>query len=466
MIESGRLLAPGLGLILGLAASAVCAGPAPGQGQARVADGFRLAVVGDMIGPYAPVLERADPALISATRPLSEADVGVANVEGGIFDLETFEGAPAAENGGGTPLGSAAVARDLKALGVDLVSRANNHATDWGSEGLLATSRSLVAAGLVEAGAGPDLSSARAAAFLDTPGGRVGLVSVASTFTGQSPAADADGARRARPGISTLAVRGVQQVTADEMAALAAIAARQGGRRAPTSEATPDRVSIGGQAFMIGETGGMTWEADPRDRAAVLASLRDARAGADLLVFSIHAHESSRIAPDPGDLKGDRDADQSGRSVPADFLRPLFHAAIDAGADVVVRHGPHALEGVELYRGRPIFYGMASLFFDVGDADRRFGPPGREWSFPAEWDESAIAIVDYQEGRVAEIRLYPVVMRFETPERHGLPRPATPDEAARILARVQAQSARFGVELLVEDGVGVIRPPAEAFSQP
>ena len=451
MTTAGRVLAPGLGLALACAATLVMAGdPASEQRPVAVRDGFRLAVSGDMIGPYAPVLNIEDPALALAIRPLREADAAFANVEGGVFDLATFEGAPAAENGGGTPLGAAAVAHDLKALGVDLVSRANNHATDWGQEGLLATSRSLAAAGIVEAGAGPDLSSARAAAFFESTGGRVGLVSVASTFTGQSPAADGRGDRRARPGISTLAVRAIQQVTADEMEALAPIAARQGGRRAPAPGTRPDRVSIGSQTFRVGEDGAMSYEPDARDRAAVLASVKDADAEADLLIFSIHAHESGQAAPT---LSND-----GGQPVAADFLRPLFHAAIDAGADVVVRHGPHALEGVEIYRSRPIFYGMASLFFDVGDAERRFGSPGREWAFPPDWDESAIAVVDYSEGRVAEIRLYPIVMRFEAPARYGLPRPATPEEAMRILTRVKAQSLTFGVEVVIEGGVGVIRP--------
>ena len=50
-------------------------------------------------------------------------------------------------------------------------------------------------------------------------------------------------------------------------------------------------------------------------------------------------------------------------AVPADFLPLLFHKAIDAGADVVIRHGPHELNGIEIYKGKPIFYSLGSLFF-------------------------------------------------------------------------------------------------------
>ena len=36
---------------------------------------------------------------------------------------------------------------------------------------------------------------------------------------------------------------------------------------------------------------------------------------------------------------------------------------IDAGADVVVGHGPHVLRGIEIYKGKPIFYSLANFMF-------------------------------------------------------------------------------------------------------
>ncbi len=42
-------------------------------------------------------------------------------------------------------------------------------------------------------------------------------------------------------------------------------------------------------------------------------------------------------------------------------LRRWTHAMIDAGADVVVGHGPHVLRGVEFYRGRPIAYSLGNF---------------------------------------------------------------------------------------------------------
>src|SRR5206468_3121534 len=47
---------------------------------------------------------------------------------------------------------------------------------------------------------------------------------------------------------------------------------------------------------------------------------------------------------------------------PPDFLVELAHDAIDNGADAFVGHGPHVLRGIEIYKGKPIFYDLAEFF--------------------------------------------------------------------------------------------------------
>lgn len=37
---------------------------------------------------------------------------------------------------------------------------------------------------------------------------------------------------------------------------------------------------------------------------------------------------------------------------------------IDAGAGIVVGHGPHVLRGIEVYKGRPIFYSLANFIVE------------------------------------------------------------------------------------------------------
>jgi poly-gamma-glutamate capsule biosynthesis protein CapA/YwtB (metallophosphatase superfamily) len=48
----------------------------------------------------------------------------------------------------------------------------------------------------------------------------------------------------------------------------------------------------------------------------------------------------------------------------------IAHTAIDAGADLVMGHGPHLPLGIELYQDKPIFYGVGSFSFETGHRGR------------------------------------------------------------------------------------------------
>ncbi|MGH8295653.1 MAG: CapA family protein, partial [Steroidobacteraceae bacterium] len=167
--------------VLFLAAGAPASYAAP-----HVEDGFSFAAGGDLIGPNQTLEGAPDPALQAVAKHFRDADLGFANMEGSLFDLATFRGWQAAETGGGYPLAPAVVAKDLRSLGITVVSKANNHATDWGTEGLVATLASLRAAGIAEAGAGMTLAQARAPVYIHTRRGLAALVDTASTFTPMS----------------------------------------------------------------------------------------------------------------------------------------------------------------------------------------------------------------------------------------------------------------------------------------
>ena len=411
---------------------------------------FTIAITGDAIGPYEPVMQTADARLARVAGLLNSADAAFGNQEGSIFDLSTFPGTLGAENGGGKPLGSAAVARDLKRMGLTMMSKANNHAVDWGLEGLAATERSLDAAGIVHAGSGDSEAAARAPAYLATAHGRVGLVATASTYPDMAragPPVEEDGVKlRGRAGVSTLGLREVILVTPAEMQSLQSIAARrttspgasQNAEREKTADLRVSDFHSGEQTYRVGGPQTLRFSMDQNDLAAILGSLTQARGAADRVVFSIHAHETaSGAAEDPA---------------PADFLPPLFHQAIDAGADVVVRTGPHALKGVEIYKGKPIFYGMGSFYLGIGGPDRMF----RGSRLPPAWDESVIALAHFHGGQLVDVRLYPTQTIREAGPLLGAPMLAPPADAERILRRLQAQSEPYGTKILIRDGVGVI----------
>jgi poly-gamma-glutamate synthesis protein (capsule biosynthesis protein) len=143
---------------------------------------------------------------------------------------------------------------------------------------------------------------------------------------------------------------------------------------------------------------------------------------------------------------------------PADFEPALFHQAVDAGADVVIRTGPHALNGIEIYKGKPIFYGLGSLFLSFGGRRSYTAPNGQKKNFPDEWFETIIPVSTFKAGRLSEIKLYPAVIESSSAPTDGFPHPATPDQARRILERVKSLSATFGTVVSIEQNAGIIRP--------
>ena len=165
--------------------------------RTHVPDGFVIGAVGDLIisrplSQYAKTL----PAFKSVLDLLQRSTVVYGNMETTIFDPRSFKGAPFSWDGDWTNAALPAVARDLKSMGFAIVSRANNHALDWGLEGMRESSRWLDEAGIVHAGVGETRGLARAPQYLESAAGRVALISLASTFR---PTTDALPARVPRP---------------------------------------------------------------------------------------------------------------------------------------------------------------------------------------------------------------------------------------------------------------------------
>jgi poly-gamma-glutamate synthesis protein (capsule biosynthesis protein) len=81
----------------------------------------------------------------------------------------------------------------------------------------------------------------------------------------------------------------------------------------------------------------------------VAASIAAARAaGAHLVLVSHHAGVEYTDAPTPESVSFGR-------------------ACIDAGADAVIGHHPHVVQGVEIYRGKPLFYSLGNFLFKQND---------------------------------------------------------------------------------------------------
>ena len=155
---------------------------------------------------------------------------------------------------------------------------------------------------------------------------------------------------------------------------------------------------------------------------------------------------------------------------PPAFYVELAHQAIDAGADVFVGTGVQTLRGVEIYNGKPIFYGLGEFFREahwqlelvMGNADtnpsRRMQQFARNFGGTTQSLESLVAISHYEDGLLTEVRLYPTELGVDGPDsRLGIPRIAGPQTAKRILERVERLSDEWNTDIEIQGSVGIIR---------
>src|SRR5262249_2067726 len=432
--------------------------------QMNVGDGFTLAAVGDNIIAR-PVSQT--PGFAPVGKLIRDADAAFGNFEGTAIDLARTPAVPQAEFGGVWIIGSPLVTKDLKSIGFDLMSRANNHATDWGLEGMRQTSRALDEAGIVHAGVGEHRAAARAARFFDTDKGRVALISMASTFTPLSRSAPPAGEAPGRPGVNALRTTRYSLVTPDELRALRKIRDEQpAGSVRPPEKESPDELDLFGVRYKAADRRGFTYTVDPVDEREIIKSIRSAKQLSDFVIVTIHAHE-------PGNWSQE----------PADFLPKLAHAAIDAGADEFIGHGPHQIRGIEIYKGKPILYSLGNFIFqldllepvasDLYEQYKMDGASATDAEFNAMWNglvfggevwyQSVVTTSRFEKGKVAEIRVNPIDLNYTARGAdRGVPRPAGADVAKTILERLQRLSQPFGTRIAIQDGVGVIRPAAGA----
>ncbi|WP_206239911.1 CapA family protein [Novosphingobium terrae] len=442
-----------------MAAPSLAADAPPASGA------LTLALGGDMIGPYQPLAQADKQGFAPIAALLSQSDLAIANFEGSSFALASFNGSASAETGGGYPVIPPENAALLAGMGLHLVSKANNHATDWGYEGLTATFTTLRERRITFAGAGRTIEEAAAPAYVATPHGTVALISVASTFTPMAVAGkpvERGGRSFDRPGINALHVHQVRLVTPAQLSAMRVAAG-------PVAIATPehsDELRLGDQLFRAAPQAGTIWEADPADVARLMGAIREARSKARVVVLAIHAHETAGDVDDmppapfePLVLHRANEAPSPDEPQPAAFLQPLFHQAVEAGADVVLRSGPHVIGGMELYRGRPIFYGLGSLFFGFGGQRSYKAPGGQIKSFPDGWFRTIVPVLRFDAKGRRSIQIHPAAIRSSHDAADGLPERPSATESQAILAEFQRQSAVWGTKLMVNAATAEITLP-------
>jgi len=375
---------------------------------------------------------------------------------------------------------------DVKWLGLKLVSCANNHAYEYGEQGIMSTYRNLDAAGIAHAGSGANLREALSPGYVETPAGRIALIAAVATFQEFNRATDQRPDAIGKPGINALGHQVVYDV--DEQAfrelrrmgealGLEAEKARARGWFYSASEAGAAEEGIYtfyGKRYRQSDGFAVHTSVNKRDAEAQLRQIREAKREADWVIVSLHSHEM-------GGESFLKATTRPGLVEPAQFVKDFAHACIDEGADVFAGHGPHSLLGAELYKGKPIFYSLGDFvmqnetvrhfpshaytrfgldheatpadFLDArSDHDRKAHP-----AHPEYW-ESVVAVCDFRDGELDKVELHPIDLGFGRPRpQRGRPLLADPTVGDKILNDMDRLSKPYGVEVERDGGIGLIR---------
>lgn len=379
------------------------------------------------------------------------------------------EGFPSANSGGTWAMSSPDVLQDLKAYGFNVLAWANNHSLDYLHDGLLATERYLDEAQFIHSGVGKNLAAASAPKYLETEQGRVAIISATSTFHESGIAGDQRPDLIGRPGVNPLRYETTFYISAEEMKALKSIAKKtyiNANRDLSIREGfilpgENEAFHFGDYQFKIGQETKKVTRPKEADVNRLTEKIYEARRQADVVLISIHSHEM----------------DQDDKSRPAQFLVEAAKQCIDAGADAIIGHGPHILRGIEIYKGKPIFYSLGNFIFqndsveklpadfytnyeldhyaNISDAlDARSGGDTRGFAMDRRFWESVVATWSMKDGSVTKIQLHPIELGHGL-RRHqrGWPQFVKNDD---IIKQLQQLSEPFGTNISIENNIGVI----------
>jgi poly-gamma-glutamate capsule biosynthesis protein CapA/YwtB (metallophosphatase superfamily) len=267
----------------------------------------------------------------------------------------------------------------LQLSGIHAVGIANN--VNYGWTNIASSIARLDEIGVLHTGAGSNLAAARAPAIIDRNGLRVGFLQRSSVYWPTDHEAQADS-----PGIAVIKGHTAYHV--------------------PMGRISPDipPANRPGIPPVI-----LTW-ADADYLGEFCKDIEALRPNVDVVVASCH---------------------WGLRREPLQYMKDIAHAAIDAGADVVMGHGPHYALPVEVYKGRPIFYGLGNLVFGAGHLGRKH----------AGWIGMLVGAT-FEHGTVADYQLR-FIRSNENNESYFCP----PADEAETLADLGARSSKFGASL-------------------
>lgn len=397
---------------------------------------------------------------------IMQHDVRFNNLEMTFHDKE---GTPAAVSGGTWAMMESNALNDVLEFGFNLFTTANNHTGDYGEGGVLATIKHLKERDMVFSGSGRNLAEASKPCYLETKNNRVALISVSASFSEASRAGGQSLEMEGRPGLSPLRHTNRYHVDQEHFEMVEEILRVSGinwaqersiktGYANPYPEGVLPFGTIG--QFVLDETNWIETVPNPKDMKRIIAEIKEAKNQADVVLVTFHHH-----------IYADNDT-----TVPAMFLETFARTCIDEGADAVIGHGPHELQGIELYKDGVIFYSVGNFLFEtenvslqpydaydnrgmsqetkVGEyMDNRSKNGTVGYCVEENIWRAVMAGWTMEDGRLTQIRLYPIELGMHMPRsQKGRPRMAGED----VLEYFQTLCDRYGTKIRIENGVGYI----------
>jgi poly-gamma-glutamate synthesis protein (capsule biosynthesis protein) len=272
-------------------------------------------------------------------------------------------------------------AQALRVAGFDVVGTANN--VNYGAEAIVSSLRALDGLGIPHTGSGANSAAAHEPAYAKAKVVTVGFLQRTSVYWPTNHEAGEHS-----PGVAALRGETAYRVPAHK-----------------TRPEIPPMNRPGVPPEVI------TW-ADPKYLARLHEDIGRTRKEAAIVVASHHWGLHQDVL---------------------EYMTDIAHAAIDAGADVVIGHGPHYSLPVEIYKGKPIFYGLGSFSFHTGHGGRKHG----DWV-------GMLARIVIDSGKVSEAA-FRLVRHNEDNETYF----CDPAKESQALEEIDSRSRPFGTKLSI-----------------
>jgi hypothetical protein len=267
--------------------------------------------VGDMI--FNEQISRLrEPDHLQLLRIMQEADIAYGNLEFSINDHPELQ---RPFYNFRTP---SEFAWEVAAIGINLVSMANNHALDFGPEGLADCLKALDRASITHAGAGLTQDAAHEPGTMKVQSQKTSfaMLSYMRYWTMKYRSRDAGA-----PGLATI---------------------------------DPAEILVAGAGGKIESIEGpLASDIQRMEDDIVMAKRHN-----DFVWVALHNHDLSHHR-----AYGIQDTTPANDQI-------MYRRAIDAGADMVIGSGPHVLRAIEFYKGKPIFFSISNFIYQYRTPDK------------------------------------------------------------------------------------------------